>query len=149
MGLSGKILQSVDGINWSYDSSVTTETLYSVSPGNSQCQFVAVGRNGTIIIYADPDYVMVKTPQQPALSLSSLHVQASNSLLTIFLPSSMLDKTVDLAAYSASGRVVMQKRVARGSERVTVPVPDLAIGAYVLSVKDENQQKAVRFIVTR
>jgi hypothetical protein len=143
---SGVILHSSDGINWALDSSGTSEGLYSVTT-NGNGQFVAVGNNGTIIFSSSGTGIksyLISTDVHAALK-----VLTHNSLLTISLPSSMLGRKVDVSVYSASGRVVLKKRIARSSELLTVPVPNLATGAYVLSVNDGLQKKAVRFVVTR
>jgi len=61
----------------------------------------------------------------------------------------MLGKTVDLAVYSASGRVLVKKCVCSGAAQFTLPVPNLAFGAYVLSVNDGNRKSTARFVVVR
>jgi len=61
----------------------------------------------------------------------------------------MLGKAVDLAVYTASGREVVKKRIQRGVDRFIVSVPNLALGTYVLAVKDGTQKRAVRFVVMR
>ncbi|MBN2037644.1 MAG: hypothetical protein JW768_12960 [Chitinispirillaceae bacterium] len=94
-------------------------------------------------------YVAVGPAATTPLVNTVLKVQARSSLLTISLPSSMVNRPVDLIVYSPSGRVVMQKRIAHGTERLTLPAPNLALGAYVLAVKDGVQKKAVRFVVVR
>jgi hypothetical protein len=58
-------------------------------------------------------------------------------------------KAVDFAVLTASGREVLRKSVLRGADRFTVPVSYLAMGAYVLAVKDGIQKSAVRLVVVR
>ena len=91
----------------------------------------------------------IKSTQKIPLLASSLKVQSRNSLLTISLPSSMLGKAVDLAVYSASGRVLVKKTVRSAAARFTLPVPNLAFGAYVLSVNDGNRKVTMKFVVVR
>ncbi|MBN1131264.1 MAG: hypothetical protein JXA71_19905 [Chitinispirillaceae bacterium] len=87
--------------------------------------------------------------QEPAAQAVFLKVKASRSRLVISLPAAMLGKSIDMAVYTASGREVVRKNVAYAAEQLTVQVPDLALGAYILSVKDGFQKQAVRFVVVR
>jgi hypothetical protein len=146
VGDSGIILNSPDGVNWALNSSGSVDSLNSVA-ADSSGQFVVVGNNGTIIISSSA------TASRPFSKNSAvntvLKVNISNSLLSISLPSSMLNRALDLAVYSASGREIVIKRIRSAADRFTMSVPNLAVGAYVLSVKDRFQKKAVRFVITR
>jgi hypothetical protein len=94
-------------------------------------------------------YVAVE-PVAGTVSINTvLNVQARGSLLNITLPSAMVGKAVDIAVYSASGREIIRKKVQRGSDRFTVSAPNLALGAYVLSVHDGSRKSAVRFVIVR
>jgi hypothetical protein len=61
----------------------------------------------------------------------------------------MRGTSIDLAVYTAAGREVVRKKVQYAVGRLTMPVPSLAIGAYVLSVKGVSGKQAVRFVVVR
>jgi hypothetical protein len=91
----------------------------------------------------------IKPTQKIPSFASTLKVQARNSLLTISLPSAMLGKAIDLTVYTASGREVMRRKVQSGAERFTAPVPGLALGAYVLAVKDGSKKITARFVFVR
>jgi hypothetical protein len=93
-------------------------------------------------------YFHVAIKQSPKISTlaSSLNVHARNSQLMISLPSAMLWKALDITLYTASGREVVRKRVQSGVERFAVPIPNLALGSYILSVKNGSQKSAVRFV---
>ena len=129
VGEKGSIQTSPDAVIWTSENSGTTNSLRSV-------------------IWASNTSIK-PVPITTAAANTALQINTHSSLLSIILPSPMLNGTVDLAVYSASGRVVMRKRVAAVTERFSLPAAGLATGAYVLSVKDGNRQKAVRFVVTR
>ncbi|MGA2506200.1 MAG: T9SS type A sorting domain-containing protein [Chitinispirillaceae bacterium] len=80
---------------------------------------------------------------------ATLQIQARNSQLIIFLPSSMLGKAVDLAVYTVSGRQVVRKTVQHNAERLTISVSGLALGTYLLTVKDGIQMRTMRFVAVR
>ena len=94
-------------------------------------------------------YVAAKPVAGTASINTVLNVQARGSLLSITLPTAMLDKAVDITVYTASGRKIMRKRVQHGSDRFTVSAPNLALGAYVMSVHDGSRKIAVRFVIVR
>jgi RHS repeat-associated protein len=49
VGNNGVIMTSPDGINWSYQTSNTSENLYGISYDNNRGYFVVVGDNGTVL----------------------------------------------------------------------------------------------------
>ena len=169
VGDSGTIIISPDGIAWTNHTSGTNSALNSVIYGNDR--YIAVGGNGTII--TSPDGInwtpssagttnnltsvtwldlstnSVKPTQKNLSFNSSFRVRACNSLLIISLPSAMLGKTVDLAVYSVSGRKIMAHNVRNAAGRFTLPVPNLALGTYILVVNDGSRKAIARFVAMR